>query len=495
MDQPARSEYRDVLVVGAGLSGIGAAYHLQTTCPMLSYAVLERRERAGGTWDLFRYPGVRSDTDIFTLGYPHRPWKGRKSVAEGSEILDYIIGAARDSGIDVKIRYSTHVQNANWDSATDLWTVLATVDGQPQTFHARFLFMCTGYFDYDHGYSPDIDGAEDFEGTIVHPQQWPEGLDYTGKRIAVIGSGATAITIVPALAQKAELVAMVQRSPSHIMSIPSELRMTRIVRKILPDRAAHSVIRWFYALVQVGIYQLCRRAPTVAATMLRTTVARRLPKDYPVDVHFKPTHRPSERRLCMALDGDLFRAIRNGSAEVVTDRIDHFTARGVMLMSGRELAADIVVTATGLQLQAFGGIRVSVDGAAIRLNEHFAYKGCMLEGVPNIAFSIGYINASWSLRADISARAVVRLLGYMAEKGYSHAVPDLRGATPASRPMIDLESGYVLRSPDELPLSGTERPWAVRQNFLLDYLDYLFDDITENMRFGPILTAIDGIAS
>ncbi|WP_415975898.1 flavin-containing monooxygenase [Rhodococcus sp. 077-4] len=483
-DSSIADDFRDVLIIGAGVSGVGAAYRLQEMVPGLSYTILEGRERAGGTWDLFRYPGIRSDSDIFTFAFPHTPWQGDTLLAHGEDIREYIIDTARSNGIDEHTDFSTTVTAANWDSSTDLWTVEAVSNGVPKSYRSRFVFLCTGYFDYAGGYSPDIPGLNDFAGQVVHPQQWPEDLDHSGKKVVVIGSGATAITLVPSLATDAASVTMLQRSPTYIASLPMTDPFTTITKRLLPDTLAHSALRWRNALLMVGSYQLCRRAPKTARKVFRAMTKAQLPRGYDVDTHFNPNYNPWDQRLCVVPDGDLFRAIRSGRANVVTDRISKVTADAIHLESGGEIAADIIVTATGLKLQAFGGIELSVDGERIRANDKFVYKGYMLEDVPNVAWCIGYTNASWTLKADMTAQAVAKLLNYMRTRGYTRAVPNRQGKTPTARPVVDLASGYVTRSLDELPKSGTERPWSVRQNYILDRIDARFDDLTESMAFG-----------
>lgn len=477
-------DFRDVLIIGAGLSGIGAAYRLQSMTPELSYTILEGRERAGGTWDLFRYPGIRSDSDIFTFSFPHTPWHGDTLLAQGGDIRGYILDTARANGIDENIHFSTKVIEANWDSSTDLWTVETSVDGNPKTYRSRFMFLCTGYFDYSGGYSPEFAGVEDFTGTVVHPQNWPEELDYSDKNVVVIGSGATAITLVPTLAEKAASVTMVQRSPTYVLSLPMTDPFTTLTRRLLPEHLAHSALRWRNALLMVASYQACRRAPSLARRVFRTLTKAQLPAGYDVDRHFKPTYRPWDQRLCVVPNGDLFAAIRSGAASVVTDHIERFTPTGVLLRSGSEVPADIIVTATGLKLQAFGGISLSVDGVEMKAHERFVYKGYMLEGVPNVAWCVGYTNASWTLKADMTAQAVVKLIKYMRSQGHTHAIPDRGGQVLPQRPVVDLASGYITRAVDELPISSTERPWAVRQNYILDRIDARFDDVTESMSFG-----------
>ena len=481
-------EYSDVLIIGAGISGIGAAYRIHERNPKLTYTVLERRSRIGGTWDLFRYPGIRSDSDIFTLSFPYEPWTRPENVAEGADIRDYLDHTAAKHGIDSHIRFDTYVTSADWDSSTDTWT-LRTVESGPDGEHeklyrGRFLFCGTGYYNYDAPYTPEIAGIEDFGGDVVHPQFWPESLDYTGKRVVVIGSGATAISLIPALAQRAAHVTMLQRSPTYMMSMARFDPMIAFIRKLLPAHLAHAVVRLRNAAFHVLTYAMFRKAPRFGRWLIRNRTVAALPPGYDVDVHFKPRYNPWDQRMCLILDSDLFEHISEGQAEVVTDHIDHVDATGIVLRSGARLDADVIVTATGLQLQALGGIRLSIDGNEITPTDRFVYKEYLLEDVPNLAWCIGYTNASWTLRADMTARAVAKLLAYMGEHGYTHAYPHLGQVPMKEKPTFDLKAGYIQRAPHALPRSGTRRPWHVRHNYVLDVIDHRFDRIEESMVFG-----------
>ncbi len=477
----------DVVIIGAGFSGIGAAHRITERNPGARYVVLERRELIGGTWDLFRYPGVRSDSSIFSLSWPWEPWTRREGVAGGPEIRDYMENAARKHGIYPHIRFRTHVNSADWDSATDTWTLHVTEDGTPKRYRARFVFFGSGYYNYDEGYTPDFPGIENFRGTVVHPQFWPETLDYTGKNLVVIGSGATAISLVPALAKKAAKVVMLQRSPSYLFPAPTVSRALQAIRKVLPLKASHAAVRSIAAAYEKVLWIFARRTPDLAKKIIRGKNARLLPPGYPVDVHFKPNYNPWDQRVCLVADGDMFADISAGRAEVVTDHIDHFDATGIALASGNHLDADIVVTATGLQLQALGGVRISLDGTEIKPQDRFSYKAHMLNDVPNLIWCIGYTNASWTLRADMTARSTARLIEYMTAHGYTHAYPHLDGGPMPEKPIWDLQAGYVMRNLHALPKSGTKRPWVVRQDYFADAIDHRFlDKIDEDMVFGRV---------
>jgi cation diffusion facilitator CzcD-associated flavoprotein CzcO len=462
-------EHLDVLIVGAGLSGIGAGWHLQERCPGKSYAILEARGDLGGTWDLFRYPGIRSDSDMHTLGYRFKPWTAAKSITDGPSILEYVRRTARDDGIEEKIRFNHRVLGAEWSSADSRWTVEAerTDTGEKVRLTCGFLWTCSGYYRYDEGYTPDFEGVDRFAGPVVHPQHWPEDLDYAGKRVVVIGSGATAVTLVPAMAEKAAHVTMLQRSPTYIASLPAEDGIAAALRRHLPERAAYSIVRWKNVLIQSVFFQLSRRRPELVKRWIRKGVQRSLPPGYDVDKHFKPRYDPWDQRMCLVPDGDLFRAISSGDASVVTDRIATFTERGIELESGEELEADAIVTATGLNLLFLGGMRLAVDGEEVDVSSKMAYKGMMLSGVPNCAFTVGYTNASWTLKADLTSEYVCRLLNHMDAHGYKRCVP---AADPSvtEQPLLDFTSGYVLRSLDRFPKQGSKEPWKLRQNYPLD---------------------------
>ncbi|MFI6391923.1 flavin-containing monooxygenase [Nonomuraea sp. NPDC050547] len=468
----------DVLIIGAGLSGIGAAWRLQRERGW-TYAVLEARDRPGGTWDLFRYPGVRSDSDMFTLSYPFQPWRGGKSLADGDSIRRYIEDTAREHGIDRHIRYGTKVVSAGWSGERGRWTV-RTGDG---VWTCSFLYVCAGYYDYEQGHQPDFDGVEHFGGRFAHPQFWPEDLDVTGSRVVVIGSGATAVTLVPALAGKAAHVTMLQRSPTYMSALPDVDRTADALRRLLPARLAHTLVRAKNVLRSQLIYWLSRRYPERTKRYLRRGVLRFLPDPAYADRHFTPGYQPWDQRLCVVPNGDLFRDVTAGRASVVTGRIARFTKDGITLESGKELAADVVVSATGLSLIPLGGIALTVDGKPVDLAATTAYRGLMLGGVPNLAFCVGYTNASWTLRADLSSRYVVRLLAHMRRHGLSTAMP----AFPrdgARRPLLGLTAGYVQRAAHLFPQQGERDPWLVTQNYLADLAKFAFLDVRKGMIFG-----------
>jgi monooxygenase len=473
------SEHVDVLIVGAGLSGIGAGYHLQANCPGKTYAILEGRGASGGTWDLFRYPGIRSDSDMFTLGYSFQPWKEAKSIADGPSILDYVRETARDHGIDRHIRFDHRVVRAEWSTGDGRWTVEAERGdtGETVLLTCSFLYNCTGYYRYDEGYTPDFAGTERFAGTIVHPQHWPEGLDYAGKRVVVIGSGATAVTLVPAMAEQAEHVTMLQRSPSYVLSLPGRDPIADVLRRLLPAKVAYPIVRWKNVALATLFFQLSRRRPKLAKALIRKGAEKQLPDGYDIDTHFTPRYDPWDQRVCLVPDGDLFTAIRLGRASVATDRIDTFTETGLKLVSGEELEADVIVTATGLNMLALGGMQLAVDGRPVVLPETLGYKGMMLSDVPNFALAIGYTNASWTLKCDLTCEYVCRLLNHMDQHGHGSVTPRHRDGSVETEPFVDLQAGYVQRSIDQFPRQGRKAPWRLHQNYARD---------TATLRFGSL---------
>jgi monooxygenase len=463
-------EHVDVLIVGAGLSGVGAACHLQDRCPGKTYAILEARDAIGGTWDLFRYPGIRSDSDMFTLGYSFRPWEAGKAIADGPAIRGYIRETACDHGVEDKIRFHHRVVRAEWSSDDARWTVEAerTDSGEIVELTCNFLFGATGYYRYDEGYKPHFEGTERFQGELVHPQQWPDELDYRGKQVVVIGSGATAVTLVPAMAEEAEHVTMLQRSPSYVVTLPAEDPVANFLRRRLSPERAYAVVRWKNVLITLLSFNASRRWPRAMRKLIRRGVSRHLPDGYDVDTHFNPRYNPWQQRLCLVPDSDLFEAISRGDASVVTDAIETFTERGLKLASGSELEADIVVTATGLNLLMLGGIELTVDGERVDFAQKIAYKGMMLCGVPNLALALGYTNASWTLKCDLVEQYVCRLINHMDEHGYDIATPRAPHPGVPTEPFIDFNSGYVLRSIDDLPRQGASQPWRLHQNYFRD---------------------------
>ncbi|HEV2817138.1 MAG TPA: NAD(P)/FAD-dependent oxidoreductase [Allosphingosinicella sp.] len=462
---PASAEHFDILIVGAGISGIDAAYHIQKRCPGKTWAILESRDAIGGTWDLFRFPGIRSDSDMYTLGFPFRPWRGEKAIVDGASIRAYVEETARAFGIDRHIRFGHKAVRADWSSTEARWTV--EVAGGKR-FTASFLFLASGYYDYDRGHRPEWPGEADFAGRIVHPQLWPEELDFAGERIVVIGSGATAVTLVPALAETAAHVTMLQRSPTYIVSRPSRDGLAHWLQRRLPARLADRAIRWKNVLLGIYFFSRARKRPEKARRTILRLAAEQLPPGYDVERHFSPSYNPWDQRLCLVPDGDLFAAMNAGRVSIVTDRIERFTPGGLRLASGAALDADIIVTATGIVVRLLGGIALAVDGAAVNVADRFSYKGMMLNDVPNLFLSFGYTNASWTLKCDLTARYVCRLLRHMARRGYRVCVPRLGRAGIERRPMLDFSSGYVRRAEGSLPAQGPRAPWRVHQNYLRD---------------------------
>jgi monooxygenase len=474
-------EHFDIVIVGGGLSGIDAAYHLQTSCPHKSFVILESRDAIGGTWDLFRYPGIRSDSDMFTFGYPFRPWLSTAAIADGTSIRNYIRETAEAYAIDRKIRFRHRVRSAAWSSADALWTIEVEHGeaGESARFTCNFLFGCTGYYDYAKGYTPDFAGIDAFAGTIVHPQHWPQSLDYEGKRVVVIGSGATAITIVPVIAENAAHVTMLQRSPTYIVARPTNDKLAGMLRRLLPTKTAYALARWYYVLFGLYFYNLSRRKPRAVKKWIMGQVRAELGAGYDVLTHFNPRYNPWDQRLCLAPDADFFRAIKSGKAEVVTDAIESFTAGGIRLKSGRALDADIIVTATGLKLLLLGGIGVSVDGKPVTFSETMNFKGVMFSDVPNLFAAFGYTNASWTLKCDLTSAYAARLINYMDRRGYAACTPQ-RDRSVEAQPLVDFSSGYIQRAIDQFPRQGSKKPWRLYQNYMRDLL---------SLRFGPVADA------
>ena len=464
MISPEAPEHLDVLVVGAGLSGIGLAWHLQQEHPWRGVVLLEAREELGGTWSLFRYPGIRSDSDLATFAYRFRPWTGDKAIADGPEILRYLRDTAAESGIDTKVRYGHRVVRASWSTPDARWTVEVEVGGQTRELTCSWFFCAGGYYRYDEGFTPDFPGVEQYDGTLVHPQHWPEDLDTAGKRVVVIGSGATAVTLVPALAVDAGHVTMLQRSPSYVLPVPSTDPIANLVRKIAGPERAHRFTRRKNIAQQRFTYRLARTRPELSRKIIRGLQGHFLPRDYDFS-HFTPTYQPWDQRMCMVPDADLFKAIRRGTASVVTDRIETFTPTGIRLASGAELEADIVVTATGLQLLAFGGIELVVDGTPVSLPDTVSYKGMMLSGVPNFGYAIGYTNASWTLKVDLVAEHLCRLLSAIDAAGATTVTPELNDPSAPTRPLLDFAAGYVTRAIDSFPRQGQSAPWSLNMDY------------------------------
>ena len=467
--RPARLEHLDVLIVGAGLSGIGAGCHLQARCRGTSYALLEARSASGGTWDLFRYPGIRSDSDMYTLGYSFRPWAEPKSIADGSSILNYIRDTAREFGIDRRIRYNHRVVKASWSSAEARWLIEAerTDTGEQVRLTCGFLMMCSGYYDYAGGHMPDFPGRERFAGSIVHPQFWPQDLDYAGKRVVVVGSGATAVTIVPAMAQTAAHVTMLQRSPTYIVSRPSEDQAANWLRAKLPAKLAYRIARLKNVALTIYFYNLARKQPDKTKQQIIAMAQQALGPEFDVATHLTPTYKPWDQRLCLVPDADLFNALRSGKAEIATGHLDSFTQTGLQLRSGETIDADIVVMATGLKLNLLGDIKFTVDGEAVELSKTMAYKGTMISGLPNLAWILGYTNASWTLKADLSCEYVCRLLNFMRRRRIVAAVPR-RDASVQEEDFLNLTSGYIQRGIGMLPKQGSKRPWRLNRNYAID---------------------------
>jgi cation diffusion facilitator CzcD-associated flavoprotein CzcO len=486
METTTSPEHLDVLIVGAGLSGIGAGYHLQQKCPGKSYVILEGRETIGGTWDLFRYPGIRSDSDMFTLGYSFKPWIEAKAIADGPRILNYVRETATDNGIDSKIRFNHRVKRASWSSQAARWTVEAerrTGEGATETvrFSCNFLFMCSGYYKYEEGYTPEFPGAPEFAGRIVHPQKWTDDIDYAGKRVVVIGSGATAVTLVPEMAKTAAHVTMLQRSPTYVVARPAEDPVANKLRARLPTKLAYHLIRWRNVFWGMFFFQLSRRRPQKVKDLILGGIRIALGPDYDIGTHFTPRYNPWDQRLCLVPDGDLFKAIREKRASVVTSEIDRFTSNGIQLKDGSELEADIIVTATGLNLQVMGGMEVSVDGRVVDFSKTLNYKGMMYSDVPNMASAFGYTNASWTLKCDLTCEYVCRLINYMDRRGYKQCVAHNVDPSVTELPSLDFSSGYVQRSIAKMPKQGSKRPWRLYQNYALDIVTLRYGRIDDGV--------------
>ena len=473
------TKHFDVLIIGAGLSGIGAAHHISTKCPDHSFAILEARPRMGGTWDLFKYPGIRSDSDMYTLGYAFRPWIDKKALADGPAILDYIKNTAKEGGYENKIHYNHKVKNSNWSSEESQWKLDVEITGTNEVvqYFCNFLFTCSGYYSYDAGYTPDFEGREDYQGIFIHPQEWPENLDYTGKKIIVIGSGATAVTLIPELAEKASLVTMLQRSPTYIMSVPEQDGIANWMNKYLPKKLAYQITRWRKILVGILFYNISRKFPDFMRNLLVKGVKKEMGPDAEVDLHFQPKYNPWDQRLCAVPDGDLFESLKNGTSEIVTDHIDTLIPKGIRLQSGKEIEADIIISATGLVMRFLGGMTMNIDGEEMDSSKRFVYRGMMFSNIPNMAQAFGYTNASWTLKCDLTCEYVCRLLNYMKKNGLKQVTPIVNDLSMKAEPLLDFNSGYVLRAIDELPKQGSKMPWKLYQNYFRDLFSFRYSSL------------------
>lgn len=478
----------DVLVIGAGLSGINAAYRIQENCPDLTYAVLEGRDTVGGTWDLFRYPGIRSDSDFFTLALPFSAWTGKDSIVDGGQIFDYLHTAARRFGIDRHVRLNTRVASAHWSSADERWTVNVVTPGGEAAYVARFVVACTGYYDYESPHDPGF-GVDSFDGTLVHPQFWPEDLDVAGRRVVVIGSGATAVTLVPALADRGAHVTMVQRTPTYVLAQPRHDPVADVLRKVLPAQAAHRMMRVKNTALQWGLYQACQRAPKTMRRVLRHGAVAGVGSEEFVDRHLTPPYDPWDQRLCIAPDGDFFDALRSDSVQIVTGTIDSFVPQGVAVRADSAVddvvPADIIVTATGLRLKILGGIEVLLDGEPVDPSTAFTYRGAMLSGVPNFAFCVGYINLSWTMRSDLTARLVARILRRLVDSGSAVVMPVAPADIGPGGPLLDMQSGYLARAAASMPRATKRYPWAMAQNVVRDAWSTNRADLDDGLRWRP----------
>jgi cation diffusion facilitator CzcD-associated flavoprotein CzcO len=477
------TQHFDTLIIGAGLSGISMGCHLKQQCPNQNFAILERRQAIGGTWDLFRYPGIRSDSDMASFGFEFRPWDGLSVLADGPSIREYINDTAKEFKVEGKVHFGLKITQANWDSSRQLWCVSALNEqtGESTTFTCGFLIPCTGYYNYDQGFLPDFPGQENFKGLQVHPQKWPENLDYTNKKIVVIGSGATAVTIVPAMADKAKHVTMLQRSPSYIFSVPSVDALSKVLGYVLPKRWVFSMARRRNIFLQRAMFKTAKRWPELVKKLLLKAVKKQFPADYDM-THFTPKYPPWDQRLCAVPDGDLFEAIKSSKASVETDTIETFTETGIQLTSGKHLEADIIVTATGLNLQVLGGMNLSIDNNTLELNKHMTYKGVLAENIPNIAWIFGYTNAPWTLKADLAANYICRLFNYMEQHNYNVAMPVNTSEKPLNETVMDeMNSGYVRRAKDVLPRQGSSSPWRVLNKYEIDKVTLLKDEINDGI--------------
>jgi cation diffusion facilitator CzcD-associated flavoprotein CzcO len=469
----------DVLIIGAGISGISAARHLQMDCPHKTFAILEGRQNIGGTWDLFKYPGIRSDSDMYTLGFRFRPWTGTKAIADGPSIMQYLNEAVDEYGIRQKIHFGRRVKKASWSTADALWALEVEVEGQPHpvAYTCNFVSVCAGYYNYEAGYLPHFEGIEKFKGQVVHPQKWTSDIDYTDKRVVVIGSGATAVTLVPELAKKAAHVTMLQRSPTYIFSRPDEDKLANWMNRNLPLAIAYPVTRWKNILMATLFYRLSKRYPQGVKKLLIKGIKKELGDDYPVEKHFSPSYNPWDQRVCLVPNGDMFAAIKKGTASVVTDRIDTFTETGIQLQSGEKLDAELIVTATGLNVQLLGGIDLYVDGTKPDIGKTVSYKSIMFSNIPNLTMAFGYTNASWTLKVDLTNQYMCRLLNYMDKKGYRQCTPRQNDPNLQLHPFTDFSAGYIQRQINNLPMQGNKKPWLLKQNYIFDLMNIRHGEI------------------
>ena len=492
IDKPSMGTDFDMIIIGAGISGINVGYRVQTQLPNYNYTILESRAAIGGTWDLFRYPGIRSDSDLHTFGFPWRPWTDKKAIADGTSIRNYIRESAEAYGIDKKIQFHHRLLAADWSSDEKRWALSVDADGEKQTYHTRFIVFSTGYYDYSTPLQASIPGIDNFKGKIIHPQFWPEDYDYSGKKMIIIGSGATAITLLPVVAEKASKVTMLQRSPTYVMSLPSSDPMGNFVRRFLPNWLAFKIVRWKFLILPFIFFQFCRVFPNAARAVLKRRAEADMPKNIPHDPTFKPKYNPWEQRLCVCPDGDFWKALHTGNANVVTDHIETVTEHGITTQNGTKLDADIIVTATGLKMQLAGGARVTVDGKAIDFGEKFMWKGMMLQDLPNAAFVIGYTNASWTLGADATAQHITRMLNYMEKKGLTSATPRVaKGEKLAASPVLNLSSTYIEKAKGQLPKAGDSGPWKPRSSYLTDRWIASHGNLTTGMHFEGSLKKLD----
>ncbi len=473
-----KTPFYDIVVIGAGISGISAAYHLQDKCPNKTFTIFEGRDAIGGTWDLFKYPGIRSDSDMYTLGFPFYPWQNPKAIADGPSILQYIKETAAKFGIDKKIKFNHRVVDANWNDHEKLWTLMLTPHSQVEhtLVKCKFLMVCSGYYNYENGYTPTFKDIDKFKGQVVHPQKWTSDVNYTNKKVVVIGSGATAVTLVPEMSKLAEKVTMLQRTPTYIMTLPSVDKVAELLNKFLPIKVAYHTIRWKNILIGIAFFKVSRKWPNAVRRFIHREAQKRIGEHYDAK-HFNPPYNPWDQRLCLVPDSDLFMSLKSGKAEIVTDQIEHFTDNGILLKSGKELEADLVVTATGLQLQLLGGMKVRINGLEGDSGSAHAYRGVMLSDVPNFAFTVGYTNASWTLKCDLSCRFVTKVINHMDKTGSTVCIPRFDNKRFKTEPLLDFNSGYVLRSLDKLPKQGSAHPWKVYQNYVRDLISLEWESV------------------